>query len=260
MLAQSYATGGWGPNERFLVPGSGALGDSISSTHASFETPCGAYGHFKIARYLMSVTGDSRYGDTMERVLYNTVLGSLPMKPDGTAFYYSDYNETGAKTYYDLNCSCCSGTLGQIVADYGISSYFLNQRGAVVNLYAPSRFRFRQPSGEVTLEQTTAYPLDSTTEILIKTATTQTFSISLRIPAWAGAGTTVAVNGRRVDAQKRPVSTAAASAVIHADQPGPKIDRHIYGQFSEHLGRGIYEGIWVGPQSPIPRRRVRPTG
>ncbi|MEP6547705.1 MAG: beta-L-arabinofuranosidase domain-containing protein [Gammaproteobacteria bacterium] len=199
VLAQSYATGGWGPDERFLIPGSGALGDSLSNTHSSFETPCGAYGHFKIARYLMAVTGDSRYGDSMERVLYNTVLGSLPMKPDGTAFYYSDYNETGAKTYYDLNCSCCSGTLGQIVADYGISSYFLSARGAVVNLYSPSRFRFKQGGREVTIEQTTDYPLDSITNILLKTASPQTFSISLRIPAWAGAGTTLAVNGQRAE-------------------------------------------------------------
>jgi alpha-L-arabinofuranosidase len=44
----------------------------------------------------------------------------------------------------------------------------------------------------------------------------------------------------------------SATAVVHADQPGAKIDRHIYGQFAEHLGRGIYEGIWVGENSPIP--------
>ncbi len=220
VLAQSYATGGWGPNERFLVPGSGELGESLSNTHASFETPCGAYGHFKIARYLLSMTGDSRYGDSMERVLYNTVLGSLPMKPDGTAFYYSDYNDTGAKTYYDLKCSCCSGTLGQIVADYGISSYFLNQRGAVVNLYAPSRFRFSQSGREVSIEQKTAYPLDSVTEILVKTATTQTFSISLRIPAWAGAGTTVAVNGKRVD---QPVVAGGFHEIRRSWQDGDRI-------------------------------------
>jgi alpha-L-arabinofuranosidase len=44
----------------------------------------------------------------------------------------------------------------------------------------------------------------------------------------------------------------SATAVVHADQPGAKIDRHIYGQFAEHLGRGIYEGVWVGESSPIP--------
>jgi alpha-N-arabinofuranosidase len=44
----------------------------------------------------------------------------------------------------------------------------------------------------------------------------------------------------------------AARAMIYADRPGATIDRHIYGQFAEHLGRGVYEGIWVGEQSPIP--------
>ncbi|MEQ9022832.1 MAG: alpha-L-arabinofuranosidase C-terminal domain-containing protein [Pseudomonadales bacterium] len=39
---------------------------------------------------------------------------------------------------------------------------------------------------------------------------------------------------------------------ILADQPGPVINKDIYGQFMEHLGRGIYEGIWVGEDSDIP--------
>ncbi len=41
---------------------------------------------------------------------------------------------------------------------------------------------------------------------------------------------------------------------VHVDTaaPGPVIDRHIYGQFAEHLGHGIYEGIWVGENSKIP--------
>jgi alpha-L-arabinofuranosidase len=42
---------------------------------------------------------------------------------------------------------------------------------------------------------------------------------------------------------------------IDATQPGPTISRHLFGQFAEHLGHGIYEGIWVGPDSPIPNTR-----
>src|SRR5499427_7181650 len=82
---QSFATGGWGPNESFGEPGIGQLGNSLSETHASFETPCGAYGHFKITRYLLRVTKDSKYGDSMERVLYNTILGAWPIQADGTS-------------------------------------------------------------------------------------------------------------------------------------------------------------------------------
>jgi len=53
----------------------------------------------------------------------------------------------------------------------------------------------------------------------------------------------------------QPSSGSSASAVLHTDQPGAKIDRHIYGQFAEHLGRGIEEGLWVGEQSSIPNVR-----
>jgi alpha-N-arabinofuranosidase len=42
---------------------------------------------------------------------------------------------------------------------------------------------------------------------------------------------------------------------IDTEKSGPKISRHIFGQFAEHLGRGIYEGVWVGPDSPIPNTR-----
>jgi alpha-N-arabinofuranosidase len=43
--------------------------------------------------------------------------------------------------------------------------------------------------------------------------------------------------------------------VIHADQGKTTISRNIYGQFSEHLGRCVSEGIWVGEDSPIPNTR-----
>lgn len=42
---------------------------------------------------------------------------------------------------------------------------------------------------------------------------------------------------------------------IRADQPQGTINRNIYGQFSEHRGRCICEGIWVGEDSPIPNTR-----
>jgi alpha-N-arabinofuranosidase len=43
-----------------------------------------------------------------------------------------------------------------------------------------------------------------------------------------------------------------ASLVLRADQPKSKINRNLYGQFAEHLGRGIYDGLWVGEESKIP--------
>ena len=43
--------------------------------------------------------------------------------------------------------------------------------------------------------------------------------------------------------------------VVNADQGRHRISKHIYGHFSEHLGRCIYEGFWVGEASPIPNTR-----
>jgi len=42
---------------------------------------------------------------------------------------------------------------------------------------------------------------------------------------------------------------------VDVSKAGAKIDRNIFGQFAEHLGRGVYEGIWVGPDSTIPNTR-----
>lgn len=53
--------------------------------------------------------------------------------------------------------------------------------------------------------------------------------------------------------QNRESNTA--SLVIRTDEPGATINRNIYGQFAEHLGRLIYEGLWVGEGSPIPNTR-----
>lgn len=45
-----------------------------------------------------------------------------------------------------------------------------------------------------------------------------------------------------------------AILTINADQPQHTINRNLYGQFAEHLGRCIYEGLYVGENSQIPNR------
>ena len=201
---QSFATGGWGPDETFRAPGSGDMGKSLVKTHSSFETPCGSYGHFKIARYLMRASGDSRYGDSMEMVLYNTILGAKPIQKDGHSFYYSDYNNSGSKFFHPDKWPCCSGTFPQITADYGISSYFRDPGGVYVNLYVPSRVTWRQGSARVSLAQKTDYPYSPETSLEVTTDRPEGFAIRLRVPAWAGSKSVLTVNGRRTNAELTP--------------------------------------------------------
>ncbi|HXS76633.1 MAG TPA: beta-L-arabinofuranosidase domain-containing protein [Terracidiphilus sp.] len=197
--AQSFATGGWGPGEEFRKPGSGDLGKSLTDTHSSFETPCGSYAHFKITRYLLRTTKDSRYGDSMERVFYNCILGAKPIKEDGHGFYYSDYNNDASKVYHPYKWHCCTGTFSQITADYGISSYFHDEQGLYVNLFVPSRVTWNRGSHRIVLTQRTEYPLRSATQIEVDPEKSESFSIFIRIPEWAGPKTSVSVNGGRAE-------------------------------------------------------------
>lgn len=50
-------------------------------------------------------------------------------------------------------------------------------------------------------------------------------------------------------------ASQAVSVTLDPSHNGPVIDRHIFGQFAEHLGHGIYDGIWVGKDSTIPNVR-----
>ena len=209
LTTQSFATGGWGPNESFRAPDSDDLAKSLEDTHASFETPCGAYGHLKIARYMMRVTGQSTYGDSMEAVLYNTILGARPIQQDGTSFYYADYNNHASKFMHQDKWPCCSGTFPQVTADYGISSYFRAPGAVYVNLFVPSRVHWQQNGAQYALEQRTQYPLVPVTTLRVAAATPATFAVNLRVPAWAGRGTTVRVNGKQVATALQPGTFAS---------------------------------------------------
>jgi len=206
---QSFATGGWGPDEAFGEPNRGQLGDSLRHTHASFETPCGAYGHFKIARYLLRTTKDPRYGDSMERVLYNTILGAWPIQADGRSFYYSDYASPGKKVWYRDKWPCCSGTFPQLAADYHISTYLRSADGVYVNLFTPSSVRWMEGGARCTLTQETNYPFDSRVTMKMSASSPVETTLYVRIPAWATPAPVLSVNGTRVTAAVDPGIFAA---------------------------------------------------
>jgi len=208
---QSFVTGGWGPEETLRAPDSPDVFASLTNTHASFETPCGSYAHFKLTRYLLRVTRDSRYGDSMERVMYNTVLGAKPLMADGRTFYYSDYNFKGRKVYRDdQHWACCSGTLPQVAADYRINTYFRDPQGVWVNLYIPSTLRWKQDGAEVALTQASQYPFDNVVQFKVNTSPPRDFTLNFRIPAWT-TGASISVNGHRLQSEITP----GAFATIH---------------------------------------------
>jgi DUF1680 family protein len=208
LAAQSFVTGGWGPDEQLRASGSPDVAASLTSTHSSFETPCGSYAHFKLTRYLLRVTRDSKYGDSMERVMYNTVLGAKPLQPDGHTFYYSDYNFDGRKVYSDHRWPCCSGTLPQVATDYGINTYFRDAQGVFVNLYIPSSLHWKHNGSEVTLVQKTSYPNDGMIEFEFSLSKPTDLVANFRVPAWAE-GASISINGKRLTTPVLPCTFAS---------------------------------------------------
>jgi uncharacterized protein len=197
---QTYATGGYGPDERFVYS-DGALGASLEIYSASFECPCDSWAAFKLSKYLMMYTGEARYGDWIERLLYNGIGAALQIKDRGTHMYYMDYHLGSDLKYYSHNAfTCCSGTYFQNITEYSNLIYFKDPQSLFVNLYLPSEVEW---NASVKLVQTTDYPEGDTSTLKLSMDRPTSFALKLRIPEWSK-GVTIKVNGQSEAAAIRP--------------------------------------------------------
>ena len=196
MEPQRFASGGWGPEEQFVELHKGHLADSLKTSKAHFETPCGSFADMKLARYLIRFTGEPVYGDGLERTVFNTILSTRMPDSDGNYPYYSNYGPDADKLYYQKKWPCCSGTLVQGVADYVLNLYFHDDDALMVNMYAPSEVTWDRPGGAVEIVQETEYPAQDSVRLTVRKPGNGRFAMKLRVPAWA-TGASVAVNGRR---------------------------------------------------------------
>jgi hypothetical protein len=259
---QQFASGGWGPNETFVEPNKGTLGESLTQTHAHFETPCGSYAHFKLARYLLRFTGEARYGDGLERVLYNTVLGAKDPSADGHFFYYSDYHPLTHKGYFPDKWPCCAGTLPQVVADYLISIYFQSASGIYINLFVPSEVRWEIEGKPVRLFQTTRYPEEESTALRLEVPAPTEFTVYVRMPGWLESPARISVNGKAApfSAERRTFvaihrvwrnNDTIAVNLPFSFRPLPVDNRH---PNTVALMRGPLMLVGLGPQQKLSRR------
>jgi hypothetical protein len=195
---QTFATGGYGPDEQ-LLPRETLLAH-LAATENTFETQCGSWAAFKMAKYLICCTGEARYGDWVERLSLNGIGASLPMTPDGRVQYYSDYNfHGGEKRRCDFGWSCCTGTRPQAVADYADLVYFHDPENLYVNLFTPATVKWNHGREVVSVRQATRFPDGPETEFAIAVDHPVTFGIKLRSPGWLASAMTARVNGQSVE-------------------------------------------------------------
>jgi len=196
---QCFATGGFGPDEQLLPPS--AWRRKADYSHNSFETQCGAFAVFKLCKYLITITGEARYGDWIERLAYNAIAATIPMSPDGLVFYYSDYCALGgSKHNHDTGWSCCTGTRPMVLADLHDLVYFHTEYDLYVNLFVPSSVAWKRAAGPVTVLQRTRFPEADSTELTLSLERPTVFGLRLRMADWLAGSLSVSVNGEPVAA------------------------------------------------------------
>jgi hypothetical protein len=198
---QCFATGGFCPEEQFVVPDGLPetlvgirRGKSNVDVRFHFETSCGSWAAFKLARYLQSFTGEARYGDWIERLIYNGVGALIPMNDYGMIMYGSKYHLYGAQKSLFTVWFCCQGSLPIVVTDYHNLIYYYDKENLYVNLFVPSKVEWKGPNGMVTMLQETRFPEKDTVHLRVRPKNPGRFGLKFRVPLWAHDGVKVKVN------------------------------------------------------------------
>ncbi|MGI3783488.1 MAG: beta-L-arabinofuranosidase domain-containing protein, partial [Janthinobacterium lividum] len=181
---QCYATGGFGPGE-LLVPEDGALGRALEWRSDTAEIVCGSWAAFKVVSALTQATGEARYSDWAERLLYSGLGAVTPVTTDGKSPYYQDYRlGTCAKVAHWSTWPCCSGSYVQAVAHIPDLIYYATDDGVAVALYIPSRVRLKHLPVPVVLTQSTHFPESDSTRLHLSLDRPLQFTLRLRVPGW----------------------------------------------------------------------------
>ena len=155
------------------------------------ETCATAY-QLRVYDNLLRIKEDSRYGDIMERTIFNALFGA--QSTDGRKVRYFTPLE-GDRSYHDADTYCCPNNYRRILAELPSMVYYKSGNGVAVNLYTSSKATIQLGANrEVGLTQQTDYPNSGQVILKIDPLTTAVFPVKLRIPLWCK-NASVAING-----------------------------------------------------------------
>jgi DUF1680 family protein len=212
--AHTYAIGGNSQAEHFRPPN--AIAQYLNKDTAE---QCNTYNMLKLTRDLWTMDPDNtKYFDYYERALMNHLLGAQnPADSHGHITYFTPLNPGGRRgvgpawgggtwsTDYD-SFWCCQGTALETNTKLMDSIYWYDNSSLYVNLFMPSVLNWSQHN--VTIAQTTAYPVSDSTKILV--TGTGEWAMHIRIPAWA-LGATISINGESIEAKPGLYASLARS-------------------------------------------------
>jgi len=218
-----YITGGVSPMHkshpvRSFQPGhlSAIVGDSIHEgvggpydlpNDSAYNETCGQIGNLMWNWRMLTITGQARFADIMERTLYNSILSGIEV--DGDNWSYTNplrwhgpghilrSNDTHKRLEPGKRMICCPTNLMRTVASWHNYLYSTSDKGLWIHHYGGNVFDGELTDGrKIKLTQKTEYPWDGKIHITIDALDAgDEFSILLRIPVWAKKAN-ITVNGR----------------------------------------------------------------
>ena len=175
-----YLTGGIGPS-RF---NEGFTRDYDLPNESAYAETCAAIGLVFWNQRMLQLSAESRYGDVLERALYNGVLSGVSLSGD-RFFYENPLASSGShhrQAWFD--CACCPPNIARLLASLGGYIYSSNDSEVMVNLYVQGQGRLAFQDGEITIRQETNYPWDGKVAITLDVDRPLTFKLLLRWPGW----------------------------------------------------------------------------
>jgi DUF1680 family protein len=196
-MRKMYITGGVGSRS-----GGESFGDpyELPSEQAYAET-CAAVANVMWNFRLLTVTGDAKFADVLEKALYNGVNSGMSLS--GTLYCYrnplASNGEKLRNPWYDT--TCCPPNIERLFESLPGYFYATSRDGVFVNLYNTSELDWRLEDGTgLKLWQTTNYPWSGDVHLTVTPAHPADFTLYVRWPAWAPSAE-IQVNGQ-------PFSTA----------------------------------------------------
>jgi DUF1680 family protein len=175
----------------FVTGGVGAIHDDekfgadyFLPTDAYLET-CAAVGAGFFSQRMNELTGNGKYMDEFERVLYNNVLTGVSLS--GDKYTYQNPLNAHKHARWDWHsCPCCPPMFLKMVSALPDFIYSSANDRVYVNLFIGSAVSIDLPGNrQVKIEQKTEYPWKGNIALSVNPERETDFSLMLRIPGWA---------------------------------------------------------------------------
>ena len=174
-----YVTGGVGSessNEGF--------GPNYKLQNGAYDETCASCGMVFFGNRMNCAYHNARYIDNLERQLYNVVLGSVDIA--GVNFYYQNELDFASPRYSWHGCPCCVGNLARTLLSLVPWTYATQGSDTIyVNLFLGSAVSINNIANtSVQFVQTSDYPWEGATSIVVNPAAPAAFTLKVRIPGF----------------------------------------------------------------------------